>query len=286
MTRARNTADQINRVNSSAANATAITIDSSENVLVGHTSAFSPISNGGSGVTATAAGQLFAGHAGTPLYVNREDSDGDIAVFRKDGTAVGSIGSVDGDIYVGTGDTGLFFSDANNQIRPYDTSTQNSVDATIDLGRTTSRFKDLYLSGGAFIGGTGSANKLDDYEEGTFEVTGTLTGGSVTLNSSYNTMSYTKVGRKVTICGLVITSAVSNPSGVRVRLENLPFTSANLSEGSGASGGGFSYWDGSNIHAKSWLISEGATTMALYLDCSSLTAGKDFYISATYFTYP
>ena len=99
-------------------------------------------------------------------------------------------------------------------------------------------------------------------------------------------MSYTKVGRKVTITGLIITSAVNSPSGVRVRLENLPFTSTNLSEGSGASGGGFSYWDGSNIHAKSWLISEGETTMALYLDCSSLTAGKDFYISATYFTYP
>jgi hypothetical protein len=29
-------------------------------------------------------------------------------------------------------------------------------------------FKDLYLSGGVYLGGTGAANLLDDYEEGTW----------------------------------------------------------------------------------------------------------------------
>ena len=37
----------------------------------------------------------------------------------------------------------------------------------VDLA-TTFRFKDLYLSGGVYLGGTGSANQLDDYEEGTW----------------------------------------------------------------------------------------------------------------------
>ena len=38
----------------------------------------------------------------------------------------------------------------------------------IDLGNGNNRFKDAYLSGGVYLGGTGSANKLDDYEEGTW----------------------------------------------------------------------------------------------------------------------
>jgi hypothetical protein len=47
-------------------------------------------------------------------------------------------------------------------------TTQADRDAAVDLGTSTVRFKDLYLSGGVYLGGTGSANHLDDYEEGTF----------------------------------------------------------------------------------------------------------------------
>ena len=48
------------------------------------------------------------------------------------------------------------------------TGTGANADGTKDLGITSSRwrFKDLYLSGGVYLGGTGAANKLDDYEEG------------------------------------------------------------------------------------------------------------------------
>jgi hypothetical protein len=38
------------------------------------------------------------------------------------------------------------------------------LDGTKDLGFTAARFKDLYLSGGVYLGGTGAANLLDDYE--------------------------------------------------------------------------------------------------------------------------
>jgi hypothetical protein len=53
-----------------------------------------------------------------------------------------------------------------NQIAPRSGGT--SVDATVDLGYFSLRWKDLYLSGGVYLGGTGAANKLDDYEEGTW----------------------------------------------------------------------------------------------------------------------
>ena len=121
-------------------------LDASGNLLVGHTSAFSPIGNGGSGVTATASGQLFAGHAGPPLYVNREDSDGDIAVFRKDGSTVGSIGTVAGDLTIGEGNAGLRFDSENNVLQPHDMGTNASVDDQVNLGTGTNRFKSAYFS--------------------------------------------------------------------------------------------------------------------------------------------
>ena len=69
------------------------------------------------------------------------------------------------------------------------------------------------------------ANNLDDYEEGTF--TGVLTcgtSGTITVYSTFDTLSYTKVGRMVTITGKIFTQAISSPLGT-VSL-TLPFTSA------------------------------------------------------------
>jgi hypothetical protein len=57
----------------------------------------------------------------------------------------------------------------------------------------------IYTSQGLRVGGTGAANELDDYEEGTFTPTiGSFTGGSIT--PVYNTQlgEYTKVGNIVT----------------------------------------------------------------------------------------
>jgi len=42
-----------------------------------------------------------------------------------------------------------------------------SADATSVLGGASNRYTNLYLSGGVYLGGSGAANKLDDYEEGT-----------------------------------------------------------------------------------------------------------------------
>jgi hypothetical protein len=122
----------------------AMTIDSSGNLLVGHTSQYSPIQNGGSGITLNANGQLFVGGQ-FPSYFNREDSDGDIAVFRKDGGAVGSIGTSSGFLYAGHDDVGLIFR-SNESIRPYDPSTTSERHAQIDLGHDVVRFKNLFLS--------------------------------------------------------------------------------------------------------------------------------------------
>ena len=145
-------------------NDTAITIDSSENVLVGKTST----DNTTQGIRFYPTGrQSIVSEADTALIVNRRTSDGHIAEFRKDGTAVGRIGAYDGRPYLASTTVGIRIS---NALFPSNTSGV-ITDGAMNIGGSSGRFKDLYLSGGAYLGGTGSANKLDDYEEGTFTPT-------------------------------------------------------------------------------------------------------------------
>lgn len=91
------------------------------------------------------------------------------------------------------------------------------------------------LTGGGitFNGDTAAANALDDYEEGQYTATLTcLTSGTVTVNSSYDQLEYTKIGRVVYVTGRIRVSAISSPSGAQLRL-NLPFTSGSGTEDSG-----------------------------------------------------
>ena len=85
---------------------------------------------------------------------------------------------------------------------------------------------------GLAIGGTGTANTLDDYEEGTF--TPTLTGESSNPSSiSYNaqTGNYTKVGRLVTFT-LLADSLDNTSSSNDILIQSLPFTSLSTAESS------------------------------------------------------
>ena len=229
MTRARDLADQINRINSSAADATALTIDSSENVLVGKTSvgaATAGFESRSTGYTAITR------DGGQPLEVRRLTSDGDIVDFRTDGTTVGTIGGYGGQLIIGTGNTGLRFQNSIPAVIPRTTS-DGASDGVYDLGDSNARFKDLYLSGGAFIGGTGSANKLDDYEEGTF--TPTLTSGASSISYNHQYGFYTKVGRVVHFEFDLSMSAASGNSDL-IKFGGLPYASANINQ---LYGGGF-----------------------------------------------
>ena len=88
-------------------------------------------------------------------YINRQNGDGEILSIRKDGTTVGSIAAGQGDLVIGTGDTGVKFNDGLNSIYPYHTDISNgSQDNSIDIGYSTVRFKDLYLSGSLSNGTT------------------------------------------------------------------------------------------------------------------------------------
>ncbi len=160
-----------------------------------------------------------------PLNLDRLTNDGVIAAFKKDGTTVGHIGTGNSSrFHIGSGDVGLMFAPTEDTIYPWDSGSNAQRDAAIDLGYSSHRFKDLYLSGGVYLGGTGSANHLDDYEEGTFTptVAGDSTGAFSTAEGTY-----TKVGRLVFIEMYVVVSTnfTSNYIG------GLPFTVGNLLAG-------------------------------------------------------
>ena len=151
---------------------------------------------------------------------NRTSNDGGVVSLRKNGSEVGNLGCRDGFLTIYSGDTGLGFAD--DHIRGM-TST-GSRDAAIDLGRAATRFKDLYLSGGLKIGGTGATNTLDDYEEGVWTPTLTCSSsGSYTLDTGANLAAYTKIGRVVHVQASIGIASESSPNG-NLRM-SLPFTS-------------------------------------------------------------
>jgi hypothetical protein len=200
-------------------NATRLTIDSSGNVLVGKTSA----GYATDGFEARASGYASVSDSGaTPFLVNRNTDDGNLIAFYKSGGSVGSIGTTGGDLIIGTGDTGFRFDDATDTIQPVSSTGGNARDGALNFGGSFSRFKDLYLSGGVYLGGTGAANKLDDYEEGVFlPFTGIGSGytGEVLENAQY-----TKIGRMVYInlrMKWTGTDGVGNPA-----IFIMPFTHA------------------------------------------------------------
>ena len=106
--------------------------------------------------------------------------------------------------------------------KPFDSS-----DNTLDLGTSGARWKDLYLSGGAYVGGTAAANKLDDYEEGTW-TPAVMSGASNLTLSSYAAQQghYTKVGRLVHVImtlGFVVNDNGTGP----ITITGLPYTTKN-----------------------------------------------------------
>jgi hypothetical protein len=160
------------------------------------------------------------------ITIDRQSTDGTIAEFRKDGTTVGSIGIEGGDVTIGKAASGLQFRAIDPCIRPHNMSTNSPSDNAVDLGRHNSRFKDLYMSGGVYLGGTGSANKLDDYEEGSWTpVVAGSTSGGWTSRAGYTQGYYTKISGYVHVDVRFETTARNSPVG-NLEILGLPFPAA------------------------------------------------------------
>ena len=141
-------------------------------------------------------------------------------------------------------------------------------------------------TGGIKLGGTGAANTLDDYEEGTFTAVVTMGSGTATVSSSSNTLYYTKVGNLCTIGGQFQISSVSSPSGT-FNL-TLPFTvkSGTLTAGSYRTylvdtpndGTSNVLYSDNNVAVFVWSRDNSSSTN------ENATSGGHYMIGLTYFT--
>ena len=163
-----------------------------------------------------------------------------------------------------------------------DTTGANTVKFSVDEDG------DVYVAGGINLGGTGSANQLDDYEEGTFTP---MPFSNVTqIATSSATGFYTKIGNRVFVNGSVTRNDTASLTST-FQLRNLPFSSSSASGNQNIGGGfwfdttsstdqvGFAYMaSGENrLYAKTLGLS------AAYITADALEHGRPLYFSAMYF---
>jgi hypothetical protein len=148
---------------------------------------------------------------------------------------------------------------------------------------------DLRLTtGGLYVGGSADANKLDDYEEGTFTPTAnTSTGASVPLDSAIDILSYTKIGRQVHIQGLLRLGTITSLSGTFFQIIGLPFTtasSATIPDYGARGGGGIFYNDAGTWSVVPYTYSESQSRFNILKDASTLGTSDDIQVSFSYVT--
>ena len=230
-------------------------------------------------VSASAGGTFAApvtidGNSATVLTVDRATSDGVIIDVQKGGSSVGSIGNNGNEIFIGSPNSGgTYLRLGGGGFYPA-TSTGANSDNTTNIGDPAVRFKDLYLSGGVYLGGTGAANKLDDYETGTWTPTYdcATTSPTITYDSTERSASYIKIGKMVFIQGTIRTDAASGGSG-GLLLAGLPFSSK--SSGSERCGGfsvsGYQSGFGAS-HPTGGYINNGSTEFVIMGNSDTATA--------------
>lgn len=126
----------------------ALRIDENQSLLVG-TSVAHLTSSTFSGYTQFAGGHSIQKRSGGIVaYYDRLTDDGDIMQFRRQGTTVGSIGAYDGRPYLASSTVGIRIS---NALFPSNTSGV-ITDGAMNIGGSSGRFQDLYLSGQAIAG--------------------------------------------------------------------------------------------------------------------------------------
>ena len=193
------------------------------------------------------------------ILLNRQASEGNMIEFRQANSNIGMI------TLTGSNDMAMYSSSSNHVgVRlgeGYYIPTNNAgtvVDNAVDVGLAAYRYKDLYLGGGMYVGGTSSVHHLDDYEEGTWTPSYSSTGGSfssITYNEQNGT--YVKIGRLVVVSFDIRTNSVSlgTATGSLV-LGGLPFT-LNGTQATGQCGAQSGWTTNAPEY---WNVSDGGTS--------------------------
>jgi len=179
-----------------------VRIDSDGRLLVGKTSAGT--NNIGTQLSGDGYASVITTSTNIPLYLENKAVTGNCRMsFRNESHGGASLGLNNG------GDFTIF--DATAATTRFNVTDAKILTATGGLA-------------GIELGGVGVANRLDDYEEGTW--TPTLTDGTTTVTQTDKAGSYVKVGNIVSIYFQIINASVSGLTG-SVKIGGLPFTSGN-----------------------------------------------------------
>jgi hypothetical protein len=110
-----------------------------------------------------------------------------------------------------------------------------TISGVTDFTSSNIELTDPQITGGVYLGGTGTANKLDDYEEGTWTPVfgiskmdySSMTG--ITVNDA----TYTKIGNVVRVQGEIEPTGAdgSTVTAGSIRLGGLPFLQVRTSDG-------------------------------------------------------
>jgi hypothetical protein len=189
-------------------------------------------------------------------------------------------------------------ADLNFQVSQDGTvATRMTVSGTGDVLVTDGNLTFSGAGHGVYLGVTSAdaANLLDDYEEGTWSIIlEDHSDNAMTLNSSYNTGTYVKVGGLVTLTGYANVDAVGSASG-SMRISGLPYSilgnsrnytsmsigyAAGLSITAGTSVAGVGIINTQNVNLTNYDVTAGTTN----LDASKLTNDAQFIFSISYMT--
>ena len=182
---------------------------------------------------------------GAALYARRMTNDGDIMVLQGNSGTVGNVGIESSGLYVDGEASHAGLKLYASAIAPRQNGAD--IDATVDLGWTSGRYKDLYLSGGAYLGGTGAANHLDDYEEGTWTPTIIGSSSNPTVNYASQLGTYRKVGKLLYLNFYVSATSLSGGGGY-IEIGGLPFgITGSAPGGYPFIGGGYYHMGGSSV---------------------------------------
>ena len=185
---------------------------------VGAISAESKLILRGGTVNTTLAGHYSANSQGsaTPQFAWKNTASGVFDIYASN-AQFGNLNSY----YKGEGSWNASYSDTGSTSLPTgSTAFVSKYGISID-GAANFMFDSNGLK---FNGDTAAANALDDYEEGTWTAAFATGGGSITIDSTFKTGWYTKIGRTVHCILHARVGSLSSPSSYLVIL-GLPFAS-------------------------------------------------------------
>ena len=114
-----------------------------------------------------------------------------------------------------------------------------------------------------------------DYEEGTWTIAFAAASGTITVNSTYDTASYTKIGRTVHSGAWTTISSVSSPSG-ELTMSGIPYVVSQAPEDSDYSCGSVTYLQSWNAFSTNHVMNiwTGPTYNYLRMKSYSGTSGE------------